>query len=168
MISIGDTIISDDLLAEEFVCNISKCKGECCVSGEAGAPLEKNEIKYLKKNFKKIKPFLSEKGIKAIEKQGVYVKGYNDELETPLINRKRMCIYGFFERRHCTSCGIEKAYNKGVINFQKPISCHLYPVRINEFDEITAVNYHCWSICSDACKLGKSLKIPVFKFVKKL
>ena len=118
MISIGDTIISDDLLAEEFVCNISKCKGECCVSGEAGAPLEKNEIKYLKKNFKKIKPFLSKKGIKAIEKQGVFVKGYNDELETPLINRKE-CAFTVFSKDGIASCGIEKAYNKGVINFQK-------------------------------------------------
>ena len=166
MISIGDTIISDDLLAEEFVCNISKCKGECCVSGEAGAPLEKNEIKYLKKNFKKIKPFLSKKGIKAIEKQGVFVKGYNDELETPLIKGKE-CAFTVFSKDGIASCGIEKAYNKGVINFQKPISCHLYPVRINEYDQITAINYQSWSICSDACKLGKSLKIPVYKFVKK-
>ena len=165
MISIGDTIISDDLLVEEFVCNISKCKGECCVSGEAGAPLEKNEIKYLKKNFKKIKPFLSKKGIKAIEKQGVFVKAYNDELETPLINGKE-CAFTVFSKDGIASCGIEKAYNKGVINFQKPISCHLYPLRITELKNYTAVNYHDWEICNSGCVKGENDNVYVFEFLK--
>ena len=166
MISIDNTIISDNLISEDFVCNISKCKGQCCVTGEAGAPLEKNEIKFLKKNFLKIRPFLNQKGIKAIEKQGVYVKGNNDDFETPLVNGKE-CAYTVFSKDGIASCGIEKAFKKGVINFQKPISCHLYPVRINVYEDIIAVNYHSWSICSEACRLGKSLKIPVYKFVKK-
>ena len=166
MISIQNTLVSDDLLSEEFVCNISKCKGECCVSGYAGAPLENDEVSFLKKNFSKIKPYLNKKGINAVESQGVYVKGLDGDLETPLVEGKE-CAYTIFSSSGIASCGIEKAYSNGAIDFQKPISCHLYPVRIKNYEKITAINYHSWSICSDACSLGQSLKIPVYAFVKK-
>jgi hypothetical protein len=165
MISIDNTLISDDLITEDFVCNLSQCKGECCVAGEAGAPLEKDEVEYLQKNYSKIKPYLNKKGIKALEDQGVFVKGLDGELETPLVKGKE-CAFTIFSETGVASCGIEKAYNQGAIDFQKPISCHLYPVRIQRYDKMTAVNYHSWSICSDACSYGKSLKIPVFQFVK--
>lgn len=165
MISIENTLVSDDVISKEFICNISKCKGECCVSGEAGAPLEKNEVSFLQKNYSKIKPFLSQKGIKAIENQGVYVKGIDGDLETPLVEGKE-CAYTVFSNSGVASCGIEKAHQQGVVDFQKPISCHLYPIRIQKYEKMTAVNYHSWSICSDACSLGESLKIPVFVFVK--
>ena len=165
MVSIDNTLISEDLISEDFVCNISKCKGECCVSGEAGAPLEKDEVTFLEQNYSKIKPFLNPKGISAIESQGVFVKGFDDDFETPLVKGAE-CAYTVFSKEGVASCGIEKAYNKGVIHFQKPISCHLYPVRVQQYDEMTAVNYHSWSICSDACSFGKSLKTPVYKFVK--
>ena len=166
MISIENTLVSEELLSEEFVCNISKCKGECCISGEAGAPLEKEEVTFLKDNYSKIKPYLDDKGIRAIEQQGVYFIGLDGDLETPLVNGKE-CAYAVFSNDGVASCGIEKAHQKGAIDFQKPISCHLYPVRIQQYDEMIAVNYHSWSICSEACRLGKSLKIPVYKFVKK-
>ena len=165
MISIENTLVSDDVISKEFICNISKCKGECCVAGEAGAPLEKNEVSFLEKNYSKIKPFLSQKGIKSIENQGVYVKGIDGDLETPLVEEKD-CAYTVFSDSGVASCGIEKAHQQGVVNFQKPISCHLYPVRIQNYEKMTAVNYHSWSVCSDACSLGESLKIPVFVFVK--
>ena len=166
LISIDNTIVSDDLISKEFVCNISKCKGECCVAGEAGAPLEIDEVTFLQKNYSKIKPFLNQKGIKSIESQGVYVKGIDGDLETPLVEGKE-CAYTVFSDTGIASCGIEKAHQQGVIDFQKPISCHLYPVRIQHYEKITAVNYHGWSICSEACSLGESLKTPVFVFVKK-
>jgi hypothetical protein len=165
MVSIENTLISEDLISEDFVCNISKCKGECCVSGEAGAPLEKDEVTFLEQNYSKIKPFLNPKGISAIESQGVFVKGYDGDFETPLVKGAE-CAYTVFSEEGVASCGIEKAHNKGAIDFQKPISCHLYPVRVQHYDEMIAVNYHSWSICSDACSFGKSLKIPVYKFVK--
>jgi hypothetical protein len=165
VISIENTLVSDTIVSEDFVCNIAKCKGECCVAGEAGAPLDKKEVTFLEKNYQKIKPFLNQKGIEAIENQGVFVKGLDGDLETPLVHGKE-CAYTVFSDSGTASCGIEKAYQQGVIDFQKPISCHLYPVRVQEYQEMTAVNYHSWSICSDACALGKSLKIPVYQFVK--
>jgi len=165
LISIDNTLVSDQIISEEFVCNISKCKGECCVAGEAGAPLEKDEVTFLEKNYSKIKPFLSQKGIKSIESQGVFVKGLDGDLETPLVEGKE-CAYTVFSDSGVASCGIEKAYQQGVISFQKPISCHLYPIRVQNYESMTAVNYHSWSICSDACSLGESLKVPVYVFVK--
>lgn len=165
LISIDNTLVSDEIISEEFVCNISKCKGECCVAGEAGAPLEKDEVTFLEKNYSKIKPFLNKKGIKSIESQGVFVKGLDGDLETPLVEGKE-CAYTVFSDSGVASCGIEKAYQQGVISFQKPISCHLYPIRVQNYESMTAVNYHSWSICSDACSLGESLKVPVYVFVK--
>ena len=165
LISIDNTLVSDEIISEEFVCNISKCKGECCVAGEAGAPLEKEEVTFLEKNYSKIKPFLNKKGIKSIENQGVFVNGLDGDLETPLVEGKE-CAYTVFSDSGVASCGIEKAYQQGVISFQKPISCHLYPVRVQNYESMTAVNYHSWSICSDACSLGESLKIPIYVFVK--
>lgn len=165
LISIDNTLVSDQIISEEFVCNISKCKGECCVAGEAGAPLEKDEVTFLEKNYSKIKPFLNKKGIKSIESQGVFVKGLDGDLETPLVEGKE-CAYTVFSDSGVASCGIEKAHQQGVISFQKPISCHLYPIRVQNYESMTAVNYHSWSICSDACSLGKSLKVPVYVFVK--
>ena len=166
MIPIQNTLVSDDLISEEFICNISKCKGECCVAGEAGAPLEKDEVSFLEKNYSKIKPFLDRKGNKAIENQGVYVKGLDGDLETPLVDGNE-CAYTVFSSSGIASCGIEKAHDAGVIDFQKPISCHLYPVRVQNYEKMIAVNYHSWSICTDGCSLGESLKIPVYIFVKK-
>ena len=165
MVAIENTIVSDDLIKEDFVCNISKCKGECCISGEAGAPLENEEVIFLQQHYSKIKPFLNKKGITSIEAQGVFVKGIDGDYETPLVKGKE-CAYTVFSETGVASCGIEKANKEGVIDFQKPISCHLYPVRIQKYDKMTAVNYHSWSICSDACDMGKSLKIPVYQFVK--
>ena len=120
---------------------------------------------YLQKNYLKIKPFLNSKGKKSIESQGVFVRGVNGEYETPLVDGKE-CSYAVFSENGTVSCGIENAYNQGKIDFKKPISCHLYPVRINRYCDYTAVNYHKWAVCSADCSLGKSLKIPVYKFLK--
>tara|TARA_Y100000739_G_C20509049_1_gene418657 strand:- start:95 stop:676 length:582 start_codon:yes stop_codon:yes gene_type:complete len=165
MFQIDDTLISEEIISEEFVCNISKCKGQCCVSGSAGAPLEKGETKILEKLYNKISPFLSKKGRMAIKKQGNYVIGFDGDLETPLIENKE-CAYTVFDKGGVAQCGIEKAYNNGAIKWNKPISCHLYPIRVNKYPTFTAVNYHEWSVCDSACSLGAELKVPVYKFVK--
>ena len=165
MFQIEDTLISEEIISEEFVCNISKCKGQCCVSGSAGAPLEKEETKILEKLYNKISPFLSKKGRMAIKEQGNYVIGFDGDLETPLIENKE-CAYTVFDKGGVAQCGIEKAYNNGAIKWNKPISCHLYPIRVNKYPTFTAVNYHEWSVCDSACYLGAELKVPVYKFVK--
>ena len=164
MFQIGTTLVSEDILEKEFVCNLSACKGACCVDGDAGAPLLEEELNILKEIYPKVKPFLRKEGIEAIEKQGVYITGTDGELETPLIDNKD-CAYVIFDKK-VALCGIEQAYNQGEISWKKPVSCHLYPVRVKDFKEFQAVNYDIWDICDDACTLGKSLEVPVYKFVK--
>lgn len=165
MFQIGDTLISEEILSEDFVCNLSKCKGICCVEGDSGAPLDEDELAILDDIYQDIKPYLRQEGIEAIEKQGKYVQDTEGEWTTPLVNNKE-CAYVIFDERGYVKCGIEKAYEDGVVDFKKPISCHLYPVRLKEYKKFTAVNYHEWSICSDACALGKELKVNVAHFLK--
>lgn len=165
MFQLGKTLISEDIIEKDFVCNISACKGACCIDGEAGAPLDKEETEILNAIFPKVKPFMRPAGIAAVEEQGAFIITKDNELETPLINNAD-CAYVIFNEKGTALCAIEEAYNKGVIDWKKPISCHLYPIRVNDYTEFSAVNYHKWSICDDACSLGKELKVPVYKFVK--
>ena len=165
MFQLGKTIVSEDIIEKDFVCNLGACKGECCISGSAGAPVTKEEVTILKEIYPKVKPFLRPQGIAAIDQQGTHVLSSTNELETPLVNKKE-CAYVSFSENGTAGCAIEDAHNAGVIDFKKPISCHLYPVRVKDYSEFAAVNYHRWDICSDACSLGKELKVPVYKFVK--
>jgi len=165
MFQLGKTIVSEDILKKDFVCNLSACKGACCVDGEAGAPLEEHETKILNEIYPNVKSFLRKEGIEAIEKQGTFITNEDGELETPLIDEAD-CAYVFYDQKGTALCAIEEAYNQGRISWKKPISCHLYPIRIKEYSEFSAVNYHKWHICDDACTLGKELQVPVYKFVK--
>ena len=166
MIQIDDKLISEDLFSEEFVCNLAKCKGICCVEGDAGAPLNEDETKILDEIYPKIKPYLRPEGIQAIEEQGTYTLDFEGDLVTPLVNNAE-CAYVIFDEKGYTKCAIEKAYEDGIIDWQKPISCHLYPIRITEYSNFSAINYHEWDICSDACTLGKELGVKVYQFLKK-
>ena len=166
MIQIDDKLISEDLFSEEFVCNLAKCKGICCVEGDEGAPLDEAETKILDEIYPKIKPYLRPEGIQAIEEQGTYTLDFEGDLVTPLVNNAE-CAYVIFDEKGYTKCAIEKAYEDGVIDWQKPISCHLYPIRITEYSNFSAINYHEWDICSDACTLGKELGVKVYQFLKK-
>lgn len=165
MFQLGKTIVSEDIIEKEFVCNLSACKGQCCIDGEAGAPLEKDELQILEDIYPKVKPFLRPEGVKAIEEQGTWIKSDFDELETPLIDGAD-CAYVIFDDKGTALCAIEEAYNQDLIDWKKPISCHLYPIRVKEYSEFAAVNYHKWDICDDACSLGKELQVPVYKFLK--
>jgi len=165
MFQLDKTIVSEDIIEKDFVCNLTKCKGVCCVAGEAGAPLEKEEVSVLEELYPKIKHLLRKEGIEAIQSQGTSVVSDFGELETPLVNGSE-CAYLIFNEEHIAMCGIEEAYNQKVIDWKKPISCHLYPVRVKDYSEFAAVNYHKWNICDDACSLGKELQVPVYKFVK--
>ncbi|WKD85399.1 hypothetical protein KCTC32516_00739 [Polaribacter huanghezhanensis] len=165
MFQLGKTIVSEDVIHKDFVCNLSACKGACCIDGDAGAPLEKEETKILEEIYPKVKPFLRQEGIDVIESQGTWVTSDFGELETPLINNAD-CAYVIFDENKTALCAIEEAYNQGVIDWKKPVSCHLYPIRVRDYAEFSAVNYHKWEICDDACSLGKELQVPVYKFVK--
>lgn len=165
MFQLGKTIISEDIIAKDFVCNLSACKGACCVDGDAGAPLESQEVQILEYIYPKVKPYLRPEAIEVIEAQGTSVKTVLGDLETPLINGAE-CAYVIFDEKNTALCAIEEAYNQGDINWKKPVSCHLYPIRVKEYSEFSAVNYNKWGICDDACALGKELQVPVYKFVK--
>lgn len=164
MFQLGKTIVSEDILEKEFVCNLSACKGACCVDGDAGAPLLAEETKILENIYPQIKPFLRPEGVAAIESQGTWHTGTDGDLETPLID-DRDCAYVIFDGKTAL-CGIEQAYNQGIVDWKKPVSCHLYPIRVKDFTEFAAVNYDQWDICDDACSLGKELQVPVYRFVK--
>ncbi|NQW36501.1 MAG: DUF3109 family protein [Flavobacteriales bacterium] len=165
MIQLGKTIVSEDIIEKDFLCNLSACKGACCIDGDAGAPVEPDERQILKDIYLKVKPFLSAEGIKAIESQGVFTTNEDGEHETPLVNGAE-CAYVIFDENAIALCGIEEAYNSGEIAWKKPVSCHLYPIRVQDYSDFAAVNYHKWPICDDACALGKELQVPVYKFVK--
>ncbi len=165
MFQLKNTIVSEDILDEQFACNLSLCKGQCCIEGEAGAPVEDAEREILDAIFPLIKDLLTPEGVKAIEEQGTYTTNIRGEHETTLIDGEA-CAYSIIDEQGIAGCGIEKAYIEKRIDFRKPISCHLYPVRVTEYKTLTAVNYHVWDICSAACTLGKERKIPVYRFTR--
>lgn len=166
MIIIQDKLVSDALVTEQFACNLSACKGACCWEGDAGAPLEAEELPVLDRIFPVIRPYLSPAGIAAIEQQGCYTR-YDGEWGTPLIDNGP-CAYMTLGPGGVAQCGIEMAWKAGAIDFQKPISCHLYPVRVrkNEALGFEVLNYDQWSICSAACARGAAERIRVFEFVR--
>ncbi|WP_034060911.1 DUF3109 family protein [Lacinutrix jangbogonensis] len=165
MFQLGKTIVSEAIIENDFVCNLSACKGACCIDGDAGAPLTVEETHILEAIYPKVKPFLRQEGIDVIEAQGTSVKTATGELETPLINGAD-CAYVIFDEKNTALCAIEEAYNQGEVTWKKPISCHLYPIRVKDYTEFSAVNYDKWEICDDACSLGKEFQVPVYKFVK--
>ena len=165
LISIGKTLVSTEVLEEQFVCDLQKCKGECCIAGDSGAPLEESELEEIDKYYEVVKPYLQSEAVESIEKLGHYLIDSDNDWVTPLLHGNRECVYTVFENG-IAKCSFEKAFFEGKIPFRKPVSCHLYPVRITKFKTYDAVNYDRWDVCAAACKLGKSLKVPVYKFLK--
>jgi len=165
MIEVQNTLVHEDLISESFVCNLNKCKGICCVEGDAGAPLEVAETAILADIYPKIQHLLEAKGIAAIEAQGTSVVDLDGDLTTPCVDGNKECAYVTFENG-ITKCGIEKGYEQGLIDWQKPISCHLYPIRVTQYPEFEVLNYDRWHICHDACSFGRELKVPVYQFLK--
>ncbi len=165
MLQIDNTIISLDIFEKKFKCDLAKCKGNCCVYGDSGAPLEKEEIKILEEIYPKVKPFLRPEGIKAIEEIGTSMVDSDGDDVTPLINKKE-CAYTVIENG-IYFCGIEYAFLKKKTKFQKPISCHIFPIRTKDYQGFTAVNYEKWDICKDAVKLGNLENVEVVDFLKR-
>jgi hypothetical protein len=165
MITIDNAILSDDIAEKMFVCHLEKCKGACCEIGDLGAPLTQEELPILEEIYETVKPYLSQEGINAIDKQGKYVLDSDGEYSTPMI-KGAACVYATKEKNGTWACGIEKAYLDEKIAFKKPISCHLYPIRITKYDEFEALNYHRWDICAPACSFGEKLGVPLYRFLK--
>lgn len=165
MIIVGNAVLSDDVKEQFFVCNLKKCQGACCVEGDAGAPLKEEELAILDEIYEDVKPFLTKAGIREIEKQGKYTTDRDNDYVTPIING-RECVYATRDKKGMLKCGIEQAYQAGKTSFRKPISCHLYPLRIDTYDNYDAVNYHRWHICNPACDLGRELGVPLYRFLK--
>ena len=165
MIVFEDYIISDDIVTEKFCCDVQKCKGGCCIHGDNGAPLLEEELSLLDDIFEDILPYLDDDSIKAIEKQGKYNVDIHGEYVTALVDGKQ-CVYVYTDDDGIARCAIEKAFLDGIIDFRKPVSCYLYPIRLSKYRDYTAVNYHRWDICKDACIQGEKLNIPVFEFLK--
>lgn len=165
MIKVGEVLVSDDIKEVEFVCHLEKCKGACCVEGELGAPLEDDELPIMEAIQEEIKPYITKEGLKSIKRHGPYLLDEDGDYSTPTIGGKE-CAYAHYDEQGVLKCGIEQAYLDGKTKFRKPISCHLYPIRITKKKDFEAVNYHKWSICSAACSFGKSLGIPLYKFLK--
>ena len=165
MIEIGQTLVSDDVVSEQFVCDLEKCKGACCVEGDLGAPLTEDELEKIDEVLEVVKPYLSPEAVAVLDKEGGYLLDEDGDLSTTTIDGKE-CAFAFYDKEGILKCGIEQAHKDGKTDFKKPISCHLYPIRVVKLPEFEALNYDRWSICSPACDLGASLKVPVYKFLK--
>ncbi len=166
MIIIGETLVSEELFEEFFVCDLSACKGACCVEGESGAPLEKEELDRIEEIYEDVKPFMRPEGIAAIEKDGLYQLDSDGDLVTTLVGHHGACSFVTYDEKGIAKCALEQAYLAGKTNWKKPISCHLYPVRLATLPDYIAVNYHRWHVCEPACDCGLALKVPVYKFLK--
>lgn len=165
MIEIDDKIVSADLLRECFACDLSRCKGICCVEGNAGAPLDAEEIGELEAEYEHYKSYMTPDGVEAVERQGFAVLDEDGDLTTPLVHDAE-CAYACVENG-VTLCAIEKAWRDGRSQFRKPISCHLYPIRLVRFaNGAVGLNYHRWNVCAPARECGRKLGIPVYKALK--
>lgn len=165
MIQIQHTILSDDIFEEHFICDLCKCKGQCCVDGESGAPVTREEREEIEAILPKIINDLTPAAQEVIADQGITYVDYDGELVTSLV-KGRECVFAYSDENGIYKCAIDTAYREGRIPVQKPISCHLYPIRLREYNDFTAVNYHRWSICQPAVRKGKREGLPLFRFLK--
>jgi hypothetical protein len=164
MLQIQDTLVSLDVVEKKFCCDLAICRGVCCVEGDSGAPLAPEEINLIEDEYVNFKKYMRPEGVEEVEKQGTWTIDVENDRVTPLVNGKE-CAYAIFEEG-VAKCAIEKAYFEGKTYFRKPVSCHLYPIRIKEYEHFTAVNYDDWSICKAASKLGLEEGIHVYEFAK--
>ena len=165
MLQIGNTLVSLDLIERFFCCNLDACKGECCIEGDAGAPVEQDEVVKLEEVLPIIWEDLSPEARAVIDKQGVVYVDEEGDLVTSIVNGKD-CVFTCYDEKGTCFCAIEKAYRAGKVDFYKPVSCHLYPIRVGNYGPYKAVNYHRWNVCKAAVLLGKKENVPVYKFLK--
>lgn len=165
MIQIDDTIISIDCLSEKFCCDLDACAGTCCIEGDAGAPVDLDEVEELEAALPVVWNDLSASAQTVIDKQGVVYTDEEGDLVTSIVNGKD-CVFTCYDEKGCCFCALEKAYRAGKTNFYKPLSCHLYPIRLKKIGDMTALNYHRWDVCKAAVCKGEQLNLPVYRFLK--
>jgi len=165
MILLENTIVSEDILEKNFICNLAACKGACCIEGDSGAPITPEEQEILEAEFENIRPYLSATSLNVIKTQNFWEKDADGDLVTTCLPSGE-CNFSLRDEVGTLKCGIEKAYRDGKASIQKPLSCHLYPIRISIIGEFEALNYHRWDICKPACKLGDEYKLSIYQFLK--
>jgi hypothetical protein len=165
MIEIGRTIISFDVFEKHFLCDLFKCRGACCIEGDSGAPLTEEEASIIEQDYSFFEVYLTKKHKKEIAKRGFSVIDSDGDLVTPLVNN-RQCAYSFYDEKGILKCSIERAFFEGKTGFRKPVSCHLFPIRITEYKRFDAVNYQELDICKPGRECGKSQQLPLYKFLK--
>ncbi|TAH05590.1 MAG: DUF3109 family protein [Sphingobacteriales bacterium] len=168
MIAIDNVLISDDIVSEKFVCDLSRCKGGCCEDGDAGAPLTNEELEIVRDAAGKVEKYLTKDGKAELERQGLYRYDQEFGWVTPTVNGG-ICAYGYRDGQGIIKCAFEQAYNDGLTNWKKPISCHLYPIKAStsKYSGYEKLNYEPReTMCAPACSLGKKLKVPVYQFLK--
>lgn len=165
LVEVKDKVVSTQIFDRKFVCDLNACKGACCIEGDAGAPLTEEEVSIIEDNLEAIKPYMRDEGIVEVEKSGVFYMDQDNEPVTALVNGGE-CAFVYFDENGITKCSIEQAHLNGDIDFKKPISCHLYPIRVKQFNDFQALNYDVWKICEPACACGEKLDVPVYKFLK--
>ena len=165
MYQIGDVLISDEVLTEHFVCDLQQCMGACCIEGDAGAPVDLDEIMQIEEVLPVVWDQLSIPARKVINKQGVAYTDPEGQLVTSIVNGKD-CVFTCYDENGCCFCALEKAYRAGKTKFYKPLSCHLYPIRHKKVGDLDALNYHQWEVCKAAVLLGKKEEVRVYEFLK--
>ena len=165
LVEIEDKIVSTEIFSKKFICDLTACKGACCIEGDEGAPLSLDEVDILEESLEAIKPYMRKEGLDAVEKNGVFYMDVDNEPVTTLVNNSE-CAFVYFDEKGITKCSVEKANSEGKIDFKKPISCHLYPIRVKQYQKFKAINYSEWNICAPACLCGEKLNVPVFRFLK--
>lgn len=165
MFLIQNTLVSLDVLEKEFCCDLDKCRGCCCIEGDAGAPISEEEVTQVEQILPLLLPEMTKEAREIVEKQGISYLDPSGERVTSIVNDKD-CIFARTDHNGWCYCLIEKAYNAGKIGFKKPISCHLYPIRLTKVGDYTGVEYHRWDICHCARQLGKKNHIPLYQFLR--
>jgi Protein of unknown function (DUF3109) len=165
LVGIQDKIVSFDLFEKRFVCDLSACKGACCIEGTGGAPISMEEIDILEEELEAIKPFMLPEGIAAVDAHGVFYMEDATEASVTLLENEA-CAFVVYDEKGIAKCAIDNAYRAGVTDFKKPISCHLYPIRVTKTETMEALNFHEWNVCEPACACGSELNVKVFNFLK--
>lgn len=165
MLEIGKTIVSLDVIEEHFLCDLMKCKGACCVEGDSGAPLTKEEAVLIEQIYPDFEQYITEEGKEVVARVGTSVIDSDGDLVTPLMSNEA-CAFVFVDEQGITKCGIEKAFLDGKVAFRKPVSCALFPIRITEYKRFDAVNYQQIDICKPGRQCGRGQKLPLYKFLK--
>ena len=165
MLIVKESIVSDDIAERRFCCDLVQCKGRCCIEGDYGAPLLEEEIPVLQRILPAVKPYMTEAGRAVVAEQGVSTLDNAAEPCTPLVNN-RECAYVAWTPDGTALCAIEQAFRDGKTDFMKPVSCHLYPIRVDEYGEFTAVNYHQWDVCRCAVAKGEECGVPLYQYLR--